>query len=72
MKRTPHIIADWKIVLTLWLPLFAAVLWYAIAERFDHLWLAALALAVAASELCSRAVLVVRSWQRWRASMRRE
>jgi hypothetical protein len=60
MNRTLHICADWKIVLILWLPLFAALLWYAIA------------LALAAWGVCSWDVFTVRKWQQWRASVRRE
>jgi hypothetical protein len=72
MKSTRHALADWKIILILWLPLFAALLWYAIAQHFDDLWLAAIALALAAWGVCSWGVFTVRKWQQWRASVRRE
>ena len=64
--------ADWKIVLILWLPLFAGLMWYAIAQRFDDLWLCSIALALAAWGVCSWGVFTVRKWQEWRASVRRE
>jgi hypothetical protein len=72
MKRLPRAFADWKIVLILWLVLFSALLWYAIVQRFDDLWLAAIALALAAWGVCSWGVFTVRKWQQWRATARRE
>ncbi len=65
-----HLIVDWKPTLTLWVPVFAGLMWYGFAHGFDDLWLYAIVLALAAWEVCGRAVLVVRKWQQWRAQKR--
>ena len=65
-------IADWKIVLILWVILFAGLMAYAISQRFDDFWLCSIALALASWGVCSWGVFTVRKWLAWRESARRE
>ena len=60
--------SDWNPTLTLWLPLFAGLMWYGITRHFEDLGLYAVAMALAALGVSSNTVVVVRKWQEWRRS----
>ena len=55
-----------KPTLILWVPVFALLMGYGIAQHFEDMGLYAAAMALAAMGVSSRAVLVVRKWQEWR------
>jgi len=63
-----HFTSDWKPTLTLWLPIFLFLMWYAMSLHLQDLWLLAVVLALGSWEISSRAVLLVRQWKEWRRS----
>ena len=58
--------ADWKLVLLLALPIFAAAMWYGLSHHFEDIGLFAVAMALASWGVAGRAVFTVRKWQQWR------
>ena len=58
--------ADWKIVVLLAVPIFAASMWYGMAHHFEDIGLFAAAMALASWGVAGRAVFTVRKWQQWR------
>ena len=62
--------SDWKIVLTLALPVFAGTMWYGISRRFEDIGLYAVAMALASWSVAAHAVHTVRKWQEWRMKSR--
>jgi len=62
--------SDWKIVLILALPVFAATMWYGISRRFEDIGLFAAAMALASWGVAGHAVHTVRKWQEWRIKSR--
>ena len=63
--------ADWKVVVILALPIFAAAMWYGISHQFEDMGLYAFAMALASWGVSGRAVFSVRKWQEWRRMKRR-
>ena len=62
--------ADWKIVVILALPIFAATMWYGISQHFEDMGFYAVAMALASWGVAGRAVFTVRKWQEWRRQSR--
>jgi putative effector of murein hydrolase LrgA (UPF0299 family) len=58
--------SDWKIVVLLALPIFAAAMWYGISQHYEDIWLYAVAMLLASWGVAGWSVNVVRKWQEWR------
>jgi hypothetical protein len=63
---------DWKPVLIIWLPIFAAAMWYGIAHHYDDMVLYTIAMALAAWAVAGRAVFLYRKLQECRVSTQRD
>ena len=62
--------SGWKLFLILWLPIFAATMWYGIAHDFQDIGLYAVAMALAAWGVAGWAIHTVNKWQEWRKKSR--
>ncbi len=60
-----------KATLVLWVPLFAAAMWYGVSQHFEDMGLYTVAMGLATLGVASRALLVRRKWQEWRSSKER-
>jgi hypothetical protein len=62
--------SDWKIVVVLALPVFAATMWYGISHNYEDIGLYAVVMALASWGVSGRAIFTVRKWQEWRMKSR--
>lgn len=59
------LVPDFKLIFSLWLPLFAVAVWYGFYRGYLDMGLFALAMAVSVWSVCDAAVLTCRRIQDW-------